>query len=91
MGYEYEIRVPDASPGALESVIRTAPFFSRFLPEHALFEFRSEGNPVGMPDAWASIMPKGLYFCDNGGGYEMLEYLVNRIRNAIGPAIVEEM
>jgi hypothetical protein len=59
-------------------------------PEDML-EFRSQGNDTGLPDAFASPIEGGIYFCDNGGcGREVFARLVMELNAKFGHVTVRE-
>ena len=67
MGFEYTLRFTYNSQDDLDKLLRQSESFTQVEPLFGGYQYRSEHNQVGMPDAEARIQDSGLYFCDNGG------------------------
>jgi hypothetical protein len=67
VGIEYRIRF-HYDRAELDRSILELRFFVGFDAEHRSYLLRFDPTITeGMPNAWVSIEPDGLYFCDNGG------------------------
>jgi hypothetical protein len=72
MGYEYMLDFDVADPARADWVLRAVSGFEAYDPEHQLYSFRRESTDA-MPDASAKIEPSGIYVCDYGGSYRVVE------------------
>jgi hypothetical protein len=68
MGTEYRIPLQRLTPELWDQRLRNAPYFSQFVAEHDLYEFRSPARPdlQDIPEAAVKIEPGGLYLCEYG-------------------------
>jgi hypothetical protein len=91
MGVEYKLEVgSDVEAAQLWSVLLDLGGTECGSLENML-EFRSQTNIRGMPDAFASTIERGIYFCDNGGcGRAVFERLVAELSTKFGNVLVQE-
>ena len=67
MGYEYRLRIPDASRADLEAAFRALPYLETVDATASEYVFRQPANPGRMPDAILRITEDGIYLCSNAG------------------------
>ena len=67
MGIEYKIAFDPAKVPQFDGFLRASPYFESYDAELKLYNLRFPGTPkgAGFPDAYASLMQDGVYFCDN--------------------------
>ena len=75
MGYEYmlDLEVPDRAEA--DRVLRAVAGFAGYSPEFELYSFRRQATGP-MPDADAKIERSGIYVCDHGVGYPVVEAIL---------------
>jgi hypothetical protein len=87
MGYEYRLDFPIGNPSDVDAALRAVAGFERYDPDYHLYYFRRQSTGA-MPDAQIKIEKYGLYLCDNGCGFAVLE----DIRAALAPtATLDEL
>jgi hypothetical protein len=91
MGFEYKIEFDYKSSELIDGILRSISEFSEFCQDFQSYEYRSNRNTKGMPDAEARIEKKGLYFCDYGGkGARILKELLLELQHHYGNVMAEE-
>lgn len=91
MGMEYSLRFQHSAATEIATVLRREPMVGEPAANGIDFELRSPETTGAMPDAWMSIEPGGLYFCDNGGaGRRFLGAIIVDLVEQFGPVTVEE-
>lgn len=72
MGYEYQLDLEVDDREKLDGILRSIVGFERYDAAYDLYYFRRKATGE-MPDAHAKIDEQGLYLCDNGCGFAVLE------------------
>ena len=95
MGTEYRIPLPHVTPDVWDRRLRGAPYFSQFVADHDLYEFRSPArpDPRDMPDVAIKVEPGGLYLCEYGSR-EVFEALRDHLHDLVTkdgqPFVIED-
>ena len=93
MGVEYRITFSPVIADSVDTILRSATCFSQTLndEQQTRYEYRLPANSGAMPDAEASIETFGIYFCDFGGGGDILSCIVRLIAERFGTPEVSEL
>lgn len=90
MGYEYTIKCSVGDPSELRDLLKSLPHYERTDRQgerNQAYLYRRADNDGQLPNALIEIISEGLYFCDYGGGEEILKELLFRL--ALGGGAIE--
>ena len=90
MGYEYMLDFEVADPSELDALLRKIPGFERYDPTYELYYFRRQATGA-MPDAQVKIEAHGVYACDNGCGFAVLEDIRAALASIAPAATLREL
>ena len=81
MGYEYNVKFEIDRSDEIEELLKSLPYFQKtdVFQNRLQFLYRSPKNSGRMPSAVAEIESDSIYFCDYGGGSEVLKELIYRV------------
>lgn len=93
MGIEYFINIFDPNMKLIDNTLRSLPFFREVyqLDDKIHYVFRLKADNKEMPNAEVVIEENGLYFCDYGSSKEIINLLINKIRQYYVDAKIKEL
>jgi len=93
MGIEYQIAISPLHRHTVDDILRCAPYFAETADQFGdlKYEFRLPDNTGTIPNAYATIEPYGVYFCDFGGAHEIMKTIVQHITDRIAAPSVSEL
>ena len=92
MGYEYNINFDIDESDEVESLLKSLPHFEKtFIFENRKqYIYRLPSNSGEMPNGIAEIEKNSIYFCDYGGGNDVLKEIIFRIGLCYGKLEVKD-
>jgi hypothetical protein len=91
MGMEYTLRFAHTDAISVVSALKQLPMVYQLTPNGVEFELRALETTGSMPDAFMTVEPSGLYFCDYGGtGGEFLGRVIACLVSHFGPITIED-
>jgi len=91
VGMEYKLCFQYPNDALVNNALARMPERYQVQRSERGFEFRSADTTGSIPDAAAHVEKFGVYFCDNGGGREIMGIVIANLVSEFGAVTVADL